>query len=66
MNTVATERTRLYIGGDWHKPRDPAMTEIISPATEQTFGAAPNVCSVAGEMILVIAGSWGLCQSPPM
>ena len=64
MNTVATERTRLYIGGDWHKPRDPAMTEIISPATEQTFGAAPTGCpadvdaAVAAARLALQTGPW--------
>jgi acyl-CoA reductase-like NAD-dependent aldehyde dehydrogenase len=42
MTSVAAERTRLYIGGDWHASADPAMTEIISPATERIFGAAPT------------------------
>ena len=64
MNTVATERTRLYIGGGWHKPHDPAMTEIISPATEQTFGAAPTGgpadvdAAVAAARLALHAGPW--------
>ena len=41
MNAATYERSHLYIGGDWQRSADPAMTEIVNPATEKTFGAAP-------------------------
>ncbi len=42
MNAVTYERSHHYIGGDWHRSDDPAVTEIVNPATEKTFGAAPT------------------------
>jgi aldehyde dehydrogenase (NAD+) len=41
MSLATYERSHLYIGGAWRRSTDPAMTDIVSPATEQIFGAAP-------------------------
>jgi hypothetical protein len=41
MSAATYERSHLYIGGDWHRSSDPAMTEIVNPATEKICGAGP-------------------------
>jgi aldehyde dehydrogenase (NAD+) len=42
MSTGTHQRSHLYIGGDWHPSTSPEMTNIINPATEDLFGAAPT------------------------
>lgn len=42
MSLANYERGHLYIGGEWHRSTDPAMTDIVSPATEKVFGTAPT------------------------
>src|SRR5215207_9929629 len=41
MSTTPHIRSSLFVDGEWLAPRDPTMTTIISPSTEQPFGAAP-------------------------
>jgi aldehyde dehydrogenase (NAD+) len=41
--TAATHvRTQQFIGGDWQSSTDPAVTEIVSPSTEEPFAVAPT------------------------
>lgn len=42
MTTSERERTQLFIGGSWRPSSSSEMTSIISPSTEQIFGAAPS------------------------
>jgi len=41
MSPDITIRSHQFIGGDWQASTEPAMTEIVSPSTEETFALAP-------------------------
>ncbi|WP_406034273.1 aldehyde dehydrogenase [Nocardioides sp. NBC_00163] len=46
MSTLTQEHTDLFIGGAWQPSSDRALTQVICPATEEPFGAAPTGTSV--------------------
>ncbi|MFC7502398.1 aldehyde dehydrogenase family protein, partial [Nocardioides sp. GCM10030258] len=64
MSAIIEERSHLYIDGRWQPSSDPAMTNIISPATEQVFGAAPTGTALDVDQAVgaarraLQAGSW--------
>ena len=46
MSSRRSDRTHHYIGGEWVAPADGTLIDIVSPATGELVGQAPNATAV--------------------